>query len=81
MSGAGEDFTGEARVRMLMLGAAVGVLFVVASIFGVVWQADEHFVTRREYTATLTSINDRLRELSAQADPPKERATGAATHP
>ena len=53
------------RASLLIAGAVVGVLGVLLTLFALVGQLDARYPTRREYDATLASINLRLGEIKA----------------
>ena len=46
-----------------MAGAVLGVLGVLLTLFALVGQLDARYPTRREYEATLASINLQLTEI------------------
>ena len=43
-----------------MLGAILGVMLTLGTLFGVVGAVDQRYVTRAEYGATLVDINHQL---------------------
>jgi hypothetical protein len=54
---------GSERVSLVVAGAVVGVLGVLLTLFALVGQLDARYPTRREYEATLASINLQLTEM------------------
>lgn len=55
------------RGATLVAGAMLGVLLTLGAVFALVAQADGHYVTRREYDATLRSIDVQLADIRAVA--------------
>jgi hypothetical protein len=51
------------RASLVIAGAVVGVLGVLLTLFALVGQLDSRYPTRREYEATLASINSQLTEI------------------
>ena len=51
------------RASLVIAGAVVGVLGVLLTLFALVGQLDSRYPTRREYEATLASINQQLGEI------------------
>jgi len=51
------------RASLVIAGAVVGVLGVLLTLFALVGQLDARYPTRREYEATLASINSQLTEI------------------
>lgn len=60
-------------LKAAMAGAAAGILIMLTLTITVLSKADEHYVTRREYEATLKGIETSLAELKAltRADRPQ----------
>jgi hypothetical protein len=54
------------RASLVIAGAVVGVLGVLLTLFALVGQLDARYPTRREYEATLASINNQLGEIKAE---------------
>ena len=48
---------------LLIAGAMVGVIGALLAMMGLVNSVDAHYVTRREYEATMVSINQHLERL------------------
>jgi len=51
------------RASLLIAGAVVGVLGVLLTLFALVSSVDAHYVTRKEYEATLLAIHSDLTEI------------------
>jgi len=63
------------RASLVIAGAVVGVLGVLLTLFALVGQLDARYPTRREYDATLASINSQLTDIKVDVRQIK-RATG-----
>lgn len=51
------------RASLVIAGAVLGVLGVLLTLFALIGQMDARYPTRREYDATLASINNQLGEI------------------
>jgi len=51
------------KASLVVAGAVLGVLGVLLTLFALVGQLDARYPTRREYEATLASINSQLTEI------------------
>jgi hypothetical protein len=54
---------GSERASLVLAGAVMGVLGVLLTLFALVSSVDAHYVTRKEYEATLASINIQLLDI------------------
>jgi len=64
------------KASLVVAGAVLGVLGVLLTLFALVGQMDGRYPTRREYDATLSSINCQLSEIKTDL-----RAVKANTRP
>lgn len=51
------------KASFLIAGAVLGVITILGAMFLLVGQVDAHYVTRREYEATLVDIHNQLAEI------------------
>jgi hypothetical protein len=54
------------KASLVAAGAVAGVLGILLTLFLLVGQVDAHYVTRKEYEATLLSINTQLLDIKAE---------------
>jgi len=59
--------TGE-KAATAVFGAILGVLVTLGTLLALVSQVDAHYVTRREYEATMGSIETRLSTIQRIAE-------------
>lgn len=66
------------NARAAALGAAAGILLTAGVAGGLVFKAEDHFVTRREYETTLVYIKDQLAMIRATVAEEQRASVGRA---
>ncbi len=67
---------GSERASVAVFGAVIGVLATLVTLLALVSQVDAHYVTRREYEATLVSIQSQLTDIKSTVDRQHEITRG-----